>query len=105
MPPLAKPDFTEPKTIHEFGIAGDETKFRNHCLQTLIAKGWQPSGETSAWDLEKDGSHVLIATERCGPNLTHTLFRVSGDPDAAQALERELRSIKKNEPQMDADGR
>ena len=105
MPPLAKPDFMEPKTIHEFGIAGDETKFRNHYLQTLIAKGWQPCGETSAWDLEKDGSHVLIATERCGPNLTRTLFRVSGDPDAAQALERELRSIKKNEPQMDADER
>ena len=93
MPPLTKPVFMEPKTIHEFGIAGDETTYRNHYLQILITKGWKPSGETSAWDLEKEGSHVLIATERCCPNLTRTLFRVSGEAASAKTLERELRVI------------
>lgn len=102
--PLPKHDFTEPDSTHEFGIPGDETKFRDHYLQTLLTKGWKPSGETSAWDLEKDGTRVLIATERCGPNLTRTLFRVSGEAATAQSLERELRGIKINEPQMDVNG-
>lgn len=93
MPLLPKPVFTEPETNHEFGISGDETKFREHYLQTLIARGWKSSGETAAWDLEKDGIRILIATERCGPNLTRTLFRISGDSASAQALECGLRIL------------
>jgi len=90
LPPLSKPQLSQPDPTHEFAIPGDETKFRDHYLRTLLTKGWKPAGETGAWDLEKDGTRVLIATERCGPNLTRTLFRVSGEPAAARALEREL---------------
>ena len=93
LPPFSKARISQPEPTHEFDIPGDETIYRDHYLELLLAKGWRSAGETAAWDLEKDGSRVLIATERCGPNLTRSLFRVSGDPDAAQAVERELRSI------------
>ncbi len=109
LPPFSKPRLSQPDPTHEFGFPGDESKFRDHYLKALLAKGWNPAGETAAWDLEKNGTRVLIATERCGPNLTRTLFRVWGEADAAQALECELQSgeniSKRNEPQVNADGR
>jgi GT2 family glycosyltransferase len=100
MPPFSIPRLSQADSTHEFGIPGDESRFREHYLQTLLTKGWKPAGETSAWDLEKDGTRILIATERCGPNLTRTLFRVCGEPAAANTLESEMRIAKENEPQQ-----
>ena len=93
LPPFSKPVRPQSQPIHEFRLNGDNSATRDHYLQSLLSMGWRPAGATDAWDLEKGGSRVLIATERCGPNLTRSLFRVSGDPDSAQALERELRSM------------
>lgn len=91
LPPFPQPHHSEPNFTHEFAILGDVVRSRDHHLASLLAKGWQPAAAISAWDLEKDGSRILIATERCGPNLTRSLFRVSGEAAAAQKIERGLR--------------
>jgi hypothetical protein len=81
----------QPEPTLEFGIPGDDTSHRDHHLRTLLAKGWKAAGDTDPWDLEKGGTRLLIATERTGPNMTRNLFRVWGSPEAALALESDLR--------------
>ncbi|QTN31498.1 glycosyltransferase [Akkermansiaceae bacterium] len=79
-----------PEPTLEFGIPGDDTTCRDHHLRALLEKGWQATGDTDPWDLEKGGTRILIATARPGPNMTNNLFRVWGSPEAALALRREI---------------
>jgi GT2 family glycosyltransferase len=101
--PFPNPHPTPPEPTLEFGIPGDDTTHRDHHLRVLLAKGWQAAGDTDPWDLEKGGTRILIATERTGPNLTNNLFRIWGSPEAAQALQRELRNLQNQEPRMNTD--
>lgn len=60
----------------EFAIGG---KPREECLHLLLADGWKPGGPTDAWDAEKNGTRVLLATEHGEGGGKHTLVRVWGD--------------------------
>ena len=90
---FTKPAARESPTV-EFAISGNGGFSRESCLSVLLGKGWQPSGDTDPWDLEKGGTRVLIAAENAGGGFTNCLFRVWGSPAAAAALERELRNHK-----------
>ena len=85
------PAATAPAAIREFSIKGTDATERGHFLALLLGKGWKPSGKTDPWDLEKGGTRVLVAAERLGPNSINNLFRVWGSPEAANALESELK--------------
>lgn len=47
----------------EFGIQPKEGQDRGYFLKFLIDRRWKPGGDTDEWDLEKNGTRVLIATE------------------------------------------
>ncbi len=90
---FTKPAAAEsPSPVREFGIAGTDGWSRDHCLSILLHAGWQASGNTDPWDLEKGGTRVLVAAENLGGGLTNCLFRVWGSHAAAIALEHELRA-------------
>jgi len=72
---------SEPENDHqEVRIRSEEGLSRGHFLNLLLADGWKSCGDTSAWDLEKDGSRILIATEHIGGGATQNLFRIQGNP-------------------------
>lgn len=52
---------------------------RDELLQQLLADGWQPGGTTDAWDAEKQGTRILLATEYGDHGSRQTLVRVWGD--------------------------
>jgi hypothetical protein len=52
---------------------------RDELLQQLLADGWQPGGTTDAWDVEKQGTRILLATEYGDHGSRQTLVRVWGD--------------------------
>lgn len=88
-----KPTSSEPEEpTLEFTVCGTGGCNRDQCLSVLLRKGWQPSGDTNPWDLEKGGTRVLIASERIGVGLTNCMFRVWGNRAAASALESEIRN-------------
>lgn len=67
-----------PGQAEEFAIDSAEGKDRDHFLGILLRQGWKGAGETDAWDVEKAGTRVLMATERgCGTAM-RTLVRVWG---------------------------
>ncbi len=68
-------DLTSPE---EFSIVSANGQDRDHFLRLLLARGWQAAGETDAWDLEKSGARLLIATERGGTTAKRNLIRVWG---------------------------
>ena len=70
----------------EFSIWSEEGKTRDAYLGQLLAAGWKPGGASDPWDVEKDGTRLLLATERGdGPGAT-TLVRVWGDRRIAEEL-------------------
>ena len=52
---------------------------REKVLQDILEAGWQPGGSTDPWDLERDGTRVLVACERHDLGQARLLFRVWGD--------------------------
>lgn len=52
---------------------------RNDVLSFLLERGWKASGATDGWDLEKEGTRVLIATEHLDQRYANHLFRIWGD--------------------------
>jgi hypothetical protein len=49
-------------------------------LQILLEDDWTPGGALDDWDVEKQGTRVLMATESGGGLAKRTLVRVWGDP-------------------------
>lgn len=47
----------------EFGIQPKDGQDRDFFLRFLIDRRWKPGGDTDEWDLEKNGTRVLLATE------------------------------------------
>ena len=74
----------------EFSISSVGSPLREDFLSALLADGWQPGGETDGWDVEKDGSRVLLATEHGLGRSKRTLVRVWGDASRVEPL---LRSV------------
>ena len=66
----------------EFSIDSAEGEDRHHFLGILLRQGWKTAGETDAWDVEKAGTRVLMATERGGGTARRTLVRVWGSESA-----------------------
>ncbi len=60
---------------HEFTIPG---KPREEILRLLLADGWRPAGPTAAWDAEKYGARILLATEHGARGVKNTLVRMWG---------------------------
>jgi GT2 family glycosyltransferase len=74
---------SEPETDQqEIRIPSEKGLSRDYFLNLLLAYGWKSCGDTSAWDLEIDGSRILIATEHIGAGVTQNLFRIQGKPPA-----------------------
>lgn len=59
---------------------------REVILRRLLDSGWQVGGASEAWDIEKDGTRVLVATEKGEGVEKCTLFRVWGDASAVEVL-------------------
>ncbi|MEP4077775.1 glycosyltransferase [Haloferula sp.] len=59
---------------------------REVILRRLLDEGWQVGGSTDAWDIEKDGTRVLIATEKGEGIDKRTLFRVWGNASSLDML-------------------
>ncbi|MFZ9938184.1 MAG: glycosyltransferase [Luteolibacter sp.] len=53
-------------------------RWREGLLDQLLADVWRSCGVTSAWDVEKDGVHLLLATERGEGGSANTLVRMRG---------------------------
>ncbi len=67
-----------PSPSAEFSLWSAEGKTRDDFLQHFLGEGWQPGGPSDPWDLEKDGSRLLLATERGDGLGKSVLFRVWG---------------------------
>ena len=63
-------------TAHEFAV---QRATREDLLRRLLAAGWLPAGPTDAWDVEQDGTRVLLATAHDAAGASHILVRVWGD--------------------------
>ena len=61
---------------HEWGIPG---RTRGELLEKLVAAGWRACGPTERWDVEKDGTRLLLATERGDCGVNNTLVRLCGE--------------------------
>jgi hypothetical protein len=68
-----------PKSNHEFEIPGAEGGERTEFLNIMLDDGWLAGGASDDWDLEKQGTRVLVATERGEGVGRRTLIRVWGD--------------------------
>jgi GT2 family glycosyltransferase len=53
--------------------------WREELLGRLVQDGWTACGPTEAWDVEKDGTRLLLATERGDRGTKNTLVRLSGE--------------------------
>jgi len=68
-----------PKSTREIELWSDKGVSRESVLGYLLAQGWKAAGETDEWDLEKDGSRLLIALETGDGHGNGVLVRVWGD--------------------------
>lgn len=62
--------------FHECEIHGAS---RDDLLEILLQDRWKPGGSTELWDLEKQGTKILLATEHAQNGRKNTLVRVFGD--------------------------
>ncbi len=53
---------------------------RTALLRCLLANQWTPGGASDGWDVAKQGTRVLLATETGDGPAKRTLIRVWGDP-------------------------
>lgn len=65
----------------EFALQPGEGQDRAYFLKFLADRRWRPAGDTDDWDVEKNGTRVLIATELRDDDRTAILFRVWGPPE------------------------
>jgi GT2 family glycosyltransferase len=75
--PSSEPISNSP--AHEFSIWSGKGKTRGDYLAELLAAGWTPGGDTDHWDVEKNGTRLLLATELTDGPPKRTLVRVWGD--------------------------
>lgn len=85
-PSKTEPNMAGAVPAAEFSIWSEEGKTRDAHLAQLLAAGWKPGGTSDLWDVEKDGTRLLLATERGDGKGAMTLVRVWGDARAAEEL-------------------
>lgn len=76
--------------VREFEIWSQAGYGRQEFLRRLLGSGWVPGGATDDWDVERDGTRLLLATEVASGRGRRTLVRVMGNdrPGLEQELER-----------------
>jgi len=62
----------------EFAIWSESGKTRDDLLRTLLSQGWRAGGASDSWDVEKNGTRLLFATERGDGTGARNLIRVWG---------------------------
>lgn len=77
--PVRDRPVSERAADHE--LAFWDSRPREVVLRDWLAAGWTAGGVDDDWDLEKDGTRVLIACERHGQGVTRVLVRVWGDAE------------------------
>jgi hypothetical protein len=75
---------------HEWEIPGLS---RDELLDQLLADGWGACGPTESWDVEKNGTRLLLATERGDCGMKNTLVRLSGEMTHAPAWLRNVSMV------------
>ena len=80
LPALLSKTSQEKPATHEIRLPGKNAEDRNYHIDILLENGWHPSPPTAPWDLEKQNTRVLIATEQYENGSTQNLFRIWGDP-------------------------
>ena len=68
-----------PEPDAEISLWSAEGRTRDDLLPLLLADGWRPGDSSDAWDLQKDGSRLVLATERGDGIGKHILIRIWGD--------------------------
>lgn len=67
----------------EIRLPSPQNQTRDHYLQLLTQAGWQPAGPTDPYDLSKNNTRLLIATEYLDSRHKNNLFRIWGNPNEA----------------------
>lgn len=68
-----------PEPTRELELWSPEGKTRDAFLQELLDDSWSPGGGTDDWDVEKNGTRLLLATEHGDGPGKRTLVRIWGD--------------------------
>lgn len=71
---------TQPPADEELAVASEDGRSREHFLEALLAVGWRCGGPVDAWDVENDGTRLLLATEHGDRVNKRTLVRRWGPP-------------------------
>ena len=58
---------------------------RDKLIGTLLEVGWKPCESHELWDLTKEGTRVLFATEKGPKGAKRSLVRVDGDASLVRA--------------------
>ena len=66
------------EAVQELALWSEIGRTREDFLKQLLAEGWRASGETDRWDVERDGTRLLLATEQSAGIGRRTLVRVWG---------------------------
>jgi GT2 family glycosyltransferase len=73
------PKAADPGPFEEYSVFSPEGHDREHVIGILQKHLWKPAGATDAWDLEKYGNRLLLATERGDGIAKRTLVRFWGN--------------------------
>lgn len=76
----SSPVIPPPEPTSEIEIWSEQGKTREAYLQDLLADGWLPGGDTDEWDVGKNGTRLLLATEYGMHPGKRTLVRIWGGP-------------------------
>ena len=68
---------------NDFILSAPTRKDRHHILQHLLAHDWKAAGDCDAWDVEKQGTRLLIATEQLDHQHLNHLIRIWKNPQTA----------------------
>lgn len=90
--PLGTPPNAPEHPTAEFARTSNDG--REGILGQLLSDGWQPGGATDEWDLEKNGTRLLIACEPGNPMPHRILYRVWGNPSILPELDSNTRIAK-----------
>jgi GT2 family glycosyltransferase len=69
-----------PAPDDEFAIPSATGRSREHFLGDLLVDGWRGGGPVDGWDVEKEGTRLLLATEHGDKLNKRTLVRRWGPP-------------------------
>lgn len=68
----------------EMEIYSAEGSERSCYLNQFLQQGWQTASPTAGWDLEKNGTRILISTVKFEDGATNNLIRIWGNPEQVQ---------------------